>query len=594
MSRQGTRLRKFRSAGAIAGIAVTAIVVTAIPGVAMTNASWTENEWASGAVGTEDCATSTDFSTRGAGKLIGGSLLGTDLDAIASVDGVTVTNGPGGVTATPSTATSLGSDAYANPLDVTALSTINVSLGGLLHLPLDTEVGVVNQYGQAHQNGASAGASGAVNDSGGITLTAGPPSASVPTFATLELGTLLGPLGLGGVADLTDLRLALGAVGSSAQLGGCNALWTKNVYGSLQREYVIAGLTTEVDSPLVGQLVSAVNTTTTTLTNAVNGLSGDAGLLTALTSNLTTVLGPVLGTLQLGTPTATLSATVDFSALTTLLNTPITDSGNIVSIDLANGTIGINTAALFDSVNGLNNQAPNTQLLLDATVVNALKTAVTSALSDYVTAVTAAIDDALKVVTINLAVTVPVSTLLGSLGSITVSVTDATLASLLDGTASLAANVECTVLTTLCAPVDALVGAILGTLKTVIVAAWGATIGNALGAAVGTTVTTLVSTLNTTSSGIVTLLGSVLSGLFGPGSALSVVVNAQNLPDPAVAVPGNPPPIWAVSLPGPTASPFTTGQYDISAIEVVLLGVVTPGIVVDLGRASVGTNGPTP
>ncbi len=588
MSRLGTHLRTMRMAGGIAGFTITAIVAAAIPGVALTNASWTSTEWVHGSVGTENCATATNFSTRGAGKLIGGTLLGTNLDNLAALDGVTVTNEAGGVAVVPASATSLGSDAYANPLDVSALGAINVSLGSLLQLPLGNPVGVLNQYGQAHQNGSSAGAAGVVNNSGGIALIAGPPSASVPSFATFDLASLLGTLGLGSVAGLADVKLSLGAVGSSAQLNGCNALWTKNIAANLQRKYVIAGLTTNLDSPLVGDLVSSVNSTTSLLTNTVNGISGNAGLITGVTSNITNALGPILAVAGIGTPTATVSASVDFSSLTTLLNSTITDSGHIVTIDLAGGTIAINTAALFDSVNGLNNQAPNTQLLINTTVINSLKAAITSALNDYVDAVTNAIDDALGAMKVTLNVSIPLSTL-GSGGGLTISASNVSLASLVAGTAPLTTTLDCSLGAVLCAAPDLLVNSLLAGVLSAVASGVEMPLGTSISALVDPLVSSLTTTLDGTTGGIENLLAGALGGLFGPTSLLSLVVNAQNAPIPALA--GHPLPTWAASLPGPSTTPYATGRYDVSAIQLVVAG---GAVTLDLARSSVGSNVLTP
>ncbi|MCU1528650.1 MAG: hypothetical protein JWP75_2413, partial [Frondihabitans sp.] len=324
------------------GVVAAALVGAALPGVGATNATWRDSEWANAGLGTQNCATAANYATRGASKLIGGTILGTNLDAAASVVGPVVTNGTGGVVVTPAppASQSLGSSAYADPLDVTALNTLNLQLGGLLTLPLNTSVGVVNQYAQAQTNGDSAGASGVVNNSGGISLTASPPSSAIPTFATLDLKTVLGTLGLGSVANLTDVQLLLGAVASSATLDACDAQWG-SLYSNLQRKYVVAGLNAQVVSPLTSQLVSTVNTTTTGLTTTVNGLTSNTGLLSALASGVTSVLGTTLGGLGLGTPTVALSATVNFSALTTIFNQTISDPQGIVAINPAAGTISI-------------------------------------------------------------------------------------------------------------------------------------------------------------------------------------------------------------------------------------------------------------
>jgi hypothetical protein len=350
---------------------------------------------------------------------------------------------------------------------------------------------------------------------------------------------------------------------------------------------VIAGLTTGVDSPLVGNLVSTVNSTTSLLTSTVNGIAGNAGLIGGLTSNITDTLGPILSVAGIGTPTATVSASVDFGALTTLLNTQITDSGHIVTIDLAAGTIAINTAALFDSVNGLNNQAPNTQLLINTTVINSLKAAITSALNAYVDAVTNAIDDALGAMKVSLNITIPLSAL-GSGGGLTIGATNVSLASLIAGTAPLTTNVDCE-LGLLCTVPDALVNSLLSGVLTALASGVEMPLGTSISALVNPLVSGLTGTLNSTTSGIENLLATTLAGLFGPTSLLSLVVNAQNAPTPALA--GHPLPTWAGSLPGPSVSPYATGQYDISAIQLVVAG---GAVTLDLARSSVGTNVLTP
>jgi hypothetical protein len=304
MSRLGTRLKRFRTVGGIAGFTVAAIVASTVPGLALTNASWNDNEWDHGAIGTEACTTATNFSTRGASKLIGGTLLGANLDSLASLGGVTVTNGTAGPVDSPAVAPVV--TAEQNPLNVSALSAINFSLGSTLQLNTGTPFGVVNQYGEALQNGTSAGAAGAVDSSGAIALTSNAPLTPVPTFATFDLASLASKLGVGGVANLTDVSLQIGALASDAQLNACNALWTQNLYSNLTRNYGIAGLTTEITTPLLGGVISDVNSTTGTLTTAVNGIAGNTGLANGVIGDVNGLVGPLLTGLGFGTPTVQL------------------------------------------------------------------------------------------------------------------------------------------------------------------------------------------------------------------------------------------------------------------------------------------------
>ncbi|MCU1526677.1 MAG: hypothetical protein JWP75_440, partial [Frondihabitans sp.] len=260
----------------------------------------------------------------------------------------------------------------------------------------------------------------------------------------------------------------------------------------------------------------------------------------------------------------------------------------------------IDAAALFNATNGLNNQAPNTQLLINATVINALTSAITTALAAYVTSVTTAITAALMAINVNVTVTVPLSSsllpALGTIASLQLTATNVTLGSLLNGTAPITVSTQktsglCTIVlvgATVCGLVDALTG-----LVTPLLGAVGTALGTPIYALLSPAVPALVTALAPITAGIVTLLGSTLSGLFGAGSLLSIVVNAQNAPDPAVAVSSNPLPSWAASLPGPTTAPYGTGRYDVSALRIVMAGAVGSGISLDLGHSSVGSNGPT-
>lgn len=587
MSILGNRLRRLRTAGGIAGFTITAVVAATLPGISLTNASWNDQEYDHGALGAENCATATNFATRGAGKLIGGSVGGINLDTLASVNGVVVNNGSGGIGVFPSGANSLGNDAYANPLQVSALGTIDASLGTLLQLPTGQDAGVLNQYAQAHTNGSSAGASGLVSNSGGVALTSTKPSSGLPTFATVDLTSLLHALGLDGLSGLAGLQLKLGAVASSASLSGCSAMWNRDLYSNLHRNYGIAGLNTEIESPLVAPLRTDLTDAISALPGAVSGVAGNAGVLSAATSGVSGLVGGILGAVGVGTPTATVTASVDTSGLTALLTNDITDSQGIVDIDLVNGTITINTAALFNGTNGLNNLAPNTQLLINSTVINALKSAITTALSDYVTSISNALAAA---ITVNLNVSVPIAAL-GTGGSISVGANNISLSTLKSGNAPLTLSSTCTLpLPGACDAEHLLIDGLLANVPAAVQGLIETPVANAINGLLPGTVVHLLDNLNTASAGIITLLGGTLSGLFGPDSVLSLVVNAQNAPDPAQAVAGNPLPVWAASQPAPSVNPYKSGRFGVSAIELVVAGLIS----VDLAHSSVGSNNLTP
>lgn len=598
------RLKRPRSAAGVVGLAVMGLLVATVPGAALSNASWTDNEWVSATsgdepgVGTLDCEVNDIFSTRGAGRFLSGELLTFDLDSIASIEGVVVTNDGTTATATPPTATSLGDDAFANPLSVTALNAINLQLSGLLQLPLGNSTGVVNQYGQAvglgaptYPSGYSVGAAGAVNDSGGIALTPEPPGPGVPTVAQVSLDALLedavGTDIANIVDDLAGLDLSVGAVASAAILEACPAAWDGTqaaVYDNLIRDYLVAGLSTSLESPLLSDLVTTVDTAVEDIETLVNGVASDDALLDDILNGVLGELAPLLGALGLGTPSITASATIDLSAVQTLLNTPITDSNGVFSIDLgaSPATITINLAALFDSVNGLNNQAPNTQVLIDGDMINDLSLAVATALTEWVGDLETALDAAVNAVDLTIDIAVPLTFLALEAGTLDISLTGTPSTLALDSTFTCTnpANVVgCTTGAALELTVD-LAGPAIALVVQGIVAP-------VIAAPLGLIVDTLILAIPALTAPIVTFLGDALSSLFGEDALVSLVLNAQNAPDPAEDL-GYPEPGWAPLDPF-VASPFETGRYDVSALRLVVLGTADT-VEVDLARASVGSN----
>src|SRR5690606_32965275 len=121
---------------------------------------------------------------------------------------------PGGATEVPGS----NGEAYRDPLQISALGTINLALDDVLVLPLSTPTGVVGQYARASDDATSAGAAGAVTDSGGVDLsivdTPAGPGSERPQLASLHLKTVveeaLGTSLATAVAGLADLRLDVG------------------------------------------------------------------------------------------------------------------------------------------------------------------------------------------------------------------------------------------------------------------------------------------------------------------------------------------------------------------------------------------------
>ncbi|WP_162605947.1 choice-of-anchor G family protein [Jiangella aurantiaca] len=181
---------------------------------------------------TPAAAAEGDESRAGA-RFLDGTVLGTDLDEIAELAGVEVENlgDPEAVT-------------EANPLDVTLLDSINVTLEGGVQLPLSDiiKLGAVNQWATAEDGATSHAATGAVADNGAIGTGV---DAGFPANATFDLTDLLGE----GLTDtIADVELELGAVSSEAHLEPSGDEF------EVARDYEIAGGELRVTVPLLGQL----------------------------------------------------------------------------------------------------------------------------------------------------------------------------------------------------------------------------------------------------------------------------------------------------------------------------------------------------
>jgi hypothetical protein len=601
--------RRLRAAGGLAGLVAAALVVTSVP--ALTNASWTEAEWAHGdGLGTQTCATATNFQTRGAGRFLGANLLGVPIAAIAAVPGVVATKSgsaasvvtPVGVP--PVSGAPADANTYANPLNVTLLNgALSASLTNVLELPLSasTPVGAYNQYARAEGSGYSAGASGLVSNSGAIDVTGPVDPANLPTVASFDLHTftsdILGRAGLTGtdlsnlVAGVANLNLGVGAVASSATLDGCAPAWGGSLASSLARQYLVAGLGLNVGSPLLGDITGSVRTTVTGLQGALNGLTGNASLLSSLQSSVSGLLTGALSALGLGAVNVNVTAAADFSGVTALLGNSYHDANNTVFVNLSTGTVTVDLAKLLGGVNGLNNLAPNTSLLVNAAVVNTLTTALLDALGQFVSAVTAALTTAINAIVINGTVGVTLTALGLNVAQANLTLTNVRLSALtgsgLPAGASITVNalglVNCTPPISPLDVVSTLVCGLLGTLTTTLTAALPALLGTAIHAVVDPLTTGLATTLHnlagTVTSPIVRLLANLLNGLLGPGGLASVLVNVQNAPLSGSAPPSD----W---------TGITAGRYDEAALRIGILGLLGAGQDVDvvLARSSVGPN----
>jgi hypothetical protein len=481
-----------------------------------------------------------------------------------------------------------------------------------LVLPLETDVGAVNQYGRATATGDSAAATGLVNDSGAIAVDTVP--ATMPDWATLKLSNLVrtatGEAISSLVAGIADVDLSIGAVASSAEVDGCNADYSGDIAANLNRDYLVAGLSSTASTPLVGDLVSTVGSTVTNLAPIVNGLSTSTGLVTAVTNSINVLVGPLLNGLGLGSTQVTIGATADFSAVTALLDDTLTDPTGLVEISLSGGTVTVDLAALLGGPDGLNGLDPNTEIVVNDAAITKLTTALTQVLDAWTTRVLDAVNRAIGLVKLDITATIVlrVDLINSNLATITATATNVSLTDLLAGKVVLNATVSevvsggvlgtligtsCVLLGVLCWLTTGLISGVASVVEVALESPING-VGQIVGSAVYGLLTPLVTTLGASLASVVNPLVSAVASLyrvlFGgePGALLSLGVNLQNAPEVGV----NPAPIDWTS--GDDA--ITPGQYDIAALRIGVLDALgsSTNINLDLARSSVGPNVPVP
>jgi hypothetical protein len=193
-------------------------------------------------------------ASQSAGTFLSGNLAGTDLSTVAAIEGETAQSTGG--------------------RDVTRWNSLNVSaLDGAVKLPLTNALalpggnvvtlGAVQQYAQALANGGAHAASGAVSNSGGISVGG---SDAPPANATIDLA------GAGGASiakTLGDVKLSTGALAARADQAA-------GAHGTQTGSYQIAGLALDLTAPALAALINPLITqgagTVSKLATAFNGL----------------------------------------------------------------------------------------------------------------------------------------------------------------------------------------------------------------------------------------------------------------------------------------------------------------------------------
>jgi hypothetical protein len=338
--------------------------------------------------------------------------------------------------------------------------------------------------------------------------------------------------------------------------------------------------------------------------NALDGSEVGDGVRSEIKTGITGLLSDALGGLEIGGIVVTgPSVSLDLAAVRSLTTMPISDDAGTVALNPATGQVSVDLAALFGEayggegfggqpVHGLNALDPNTELVLNTDLTNALVTALEQALDGWVTAVVAAVETAVSTATTEAAIAV---TLRGTVLGLTLDVArlDITVSGTLSQLLANATQTEALV-TVLDDVGDPLLAGAIRTLVAPLAPTLQQTAEDGSAPIVGTAVrrvfdaaespvTRLGPGLSTATEPVVTALAQVLNAYLGAAGVVSLKANVQN--DPVAG---------AGSYPAWEAGPqqVRDGQYDVAALSVGVLGVggTDGNVALELGRASVGVS----
>lgn len=568
-----------------AWIAIGAIAILAVPFLTSSSlASWTDQEWAHAApVSTSslDCGTDTGFTTAASGRQVSGTLLGTDLDTVAAVRGVsnaidgalseTYAPQPGahdldpGSTTAFTRATSLNVGVLA-PLVGVFLPTIDIPT------PPSLAVGTLSQYSQVKPTGIATGATGAVTDQSGIATIGEYGASTPPRNGSISLKDVLGSAITSNIADVS---LDIGAVSALSRVDGCDVLrqatWDiPAAPTSVTRDYEIADLDLTLTSPALSALVTQVDSSVTTLQSKLNGLqaallSGISGVLGGISADLA-----ILSVSTAGTSVSVTNVPDVAGAVSSLLN-GFSDTDGIVTLSPRTGLIHVDLAKLLNGASGLNDLAPNTQFLLTPSVLADIGTRATSLVSSWRSQVVNALTAAASSTQVSISVAASVKALGITVANISIAI-DANLGALhANNGALISAGVSVTLLNLSNPLLSGVLSSILGVLTPLQSALVSVIKG--LVDDVFAVITTLDGVL---AAGVPVIAGAVATVFTVLQPIFSLYVNVQ--PDR----PGAPP--AASFIP---ATSTATAQYEVTALRIGVLDGLKP-ISVNIGTASAG------
>ncbi len=308
------------------------------------------------------------------GQFLSGTLLGMDLGRVLALDSAEARND--GTQPTQTSKDPLDADVLED-YEIAPETSPQVDVGDVL------QIGPVAQYAEAHNDGSSFGASGAVADDGAIGV--GSDTSTPPANATFDLEALLGAEF---ASTLVDLKLELGAIAATAN-------GDRNVASG---DYSLANAYLTFSSPAIADLTPKVNSALEEVQDALNELVGSNGALIADVNALLTGIDPLL---NLVGGSANVTATINTGDLQKLVSSILTEEygDGAVSFDLETGEVRVDLAALLGG--DLNNLPENTELLTDA-IVNQILSGITSTVSTIADQVVDKVEEALHDATVDI------------------------------------------------------------------------------------------------------------------------------------------------------------------------------------------------
>jgi hypothetical protein len=307
-------------------------------------------------------------------QFLSGTLLGTDLDNVVSLEGAHAeahANDSGMTVKDPLEAKAL------NSIQVGDGSSVQTSIGGVVQL------GAVGQYATAAKTGASAAETGGVQKDGGVGI--GQDQSMPGGDATVDLSKLLGS---GFASNIADLKVAIGAAAAQAVSDGKKA----------SGDYSLADVDLKFTSPAVSKLIEKVDTALDSVSNRLSNLDGSDGALVADLNKALIKINPALNLLG---GNAHVTASIDTGDLKALVQNLLTTQygSDGVTFDLETGVVTLNLEKLLGK--NLNDLAPGTELV-DASILNPVLNSVTTKVSGIADQVVGAVKDALNNATVTL------------------------------------------------------------------------------------------------------------------------------------------------------------------------------------------------